>query len=857
MLRVLAIVDSNVVRFLHAHLIGVLRGCEDVCVTTVAPSVPPYERTWVERLACALFAKGTLKRVALDGVRTVTDVVPDELPEADLIVDLREVASMQRPLTAKYGTWFLYKGPLRELPFFEDIRSGKRTVELELRSRDCDGRVLTLRSGRFPLSYSYCRTLHSACATIAAWLRADVAALVERPGARPRGRVVRRVAEVRSVALHELPLFAWRLAGMFARFAWEYFFTETSWNVGIARVGPSDAVDAGYVPAIRWLRTGRRRPFYADPFYLREGGREYVLCETVAEGSHDGKIEALGFARDGRILSRRTLIATGSHLSYPFVLEHGGRRYCIPESNAARRIEAYAEGADGSWTPAKTLLDDIDACDSTIFEHGGRWWLFCTRRSTGSNLNLHAYFAGDPLGTWMPHKANPIKSDIGSARPAGAVFAHGGSLYRPAQDCARGYGGSVVLHRILRLDEFEFEEEAVRTFSPDASYPHGLHTLNFGADDLVLVDGKRTRFSLRQAFRQATHLIRRHRERRRTASVRDAVPPNRWRQFHLAFPANWDEKRAYVLPASGPPGRLGPYYIRWSASTGVMGEDWDVCPFDRDGVLMTLRGGFYHPIEIAQYALHQHALYAETGSPQALQHFLAQARWLRDGQRERGAIAGCYAFAFPWERYGAPAGWISAMAQGEAISVLLRAEEIAPGEGFGAAARRAAAPFRHEIREGGVVWRNAGGDTFFEECSVEPPAHILNGHIFALWGIWELSRYDADAWLHELVDAGTATVRRRLPLYDTGYWSRYSLLETPRGGRHLATLKYHAFHISQLRVLAGMAGDASFDAAADRWQAYAERTGHRTRVMLATAASLVDRFVTHGDTVPGGARSIV
>ncbi|MHB8306364.1 MAG: hypothetical protein ACYDEU_10200, partial [Vulcanimicrobiaceae bacterium] len=129
MLRILAIVDSGVVRSLHAHLIEVLRGCENVSVTTVAPSVPPYERTWVERLACAVFAKGALKRVALGGVRTVTDVVPDELPEADLIVDMREVASMQRPLTAKYGTWYLYKGPLRELPFFEEIRSGGRTVE--------------------------------------------------------------------------------------------------------------------------------------------------------------------------------------------------------------------------------------------------------------------------------------------------------------------------------------------------------------------------------------------------------------------------------------------------------------------------------------------------------------------------------------------------------------------------------------------------------------------------------------------------------------------------------------------------------------------------------------------------------
>ena len=65
-------------------------------------------------------------------------------------------------------------------------------------------------------------------------------------------------------------------------------------------------------------------------------------------------------------------------------------------------------------------------------------------------------------------------------------------------------------------------------------------------------------------------------------------------------------------------------------------------------------------------------------------------------------------------------------------------------------------------------------------------------------------------WRRRLTDAA----RRLLPRFDTGYWSLYSLHgdESP--------LDYHDYVIGLLRKLATRTGDAAWQEAADRFQAY-------------------------------------
>lgn len=344
-------------------------------------------------------------------------------------------------------------------------------------------------------------------------------------------------------------------------------------------------------------------------------------------------------------------------------------------------------------------------------------------------------------------------------------------------------------------------------------------------------------------------------EKQAVPSIREAEPPNRLRQIALAFPLDWTPERPFRLPDDRP--ELGTYYISWDPSTATLGEDWSISPRDAQGVIVSsIAAPVYHPIRIAQYGLHLHERWSASGDGDLRAQFLAQARWLRDHQVERMGIGGAYPFSFAWEKYGADPGWISGMAQGEAISLLLRADEVAPGEGFGAAALRAAQPFNHTIGEGGVTWRR-NGDVFFEEVAVEPSVHILNGSLFATFGLYDLMRCGGPSWVRTLFEEAVATLQRRLVLYDSGFWSYYSMLATPMGLRHPATLKYHAFHIAQLRVLCAMTGDGYFARVAGDWSSYRSYLHCRAWLVGQELLGLFPRFITKGDTIAGGAHAIL
>jgi hypothetical protein len=183
-------------------------------------------------------------------------------------------------------------------------------------------------------------------------------------------------------------------------------------------------------------------------------------------------------------------------MSYPFLLEYEDAVYCIPETYQAREISLFRAGPTlRDWSKVATLVKDFPAVDSTIFRHEGRWWLFCTSQDAGPNSTLFAWHADELTGPWTPHRANPLKTDIRSGRPAGTPFVHDGRLYRPAQDCSTGYGAAVVFNRVLTLTPEDFSEEVAAVLKPDpyGPYPSGLHTVCVLKEHTV-IDGARRMF---------------------------------------------------------------------------------------------------------------------------------------------------------------------------------------------------------------------------------------------------------------------------------------------------------------------------------------------------------------------------
>jgi hypothetical protein len=275
------------------------------------------------------------------------------------------------------------------------------------------------------------------------------------------------------------------------------------------------------------------------------------------------------------------------------------------------------------------------------------------------------------------------------------------------------------------------------------------------------------------------------------------------------------------------------YFMRFQGKAAYRG------PFDQQGVpLLDYQGEIgrrHNPIAVAQYGLARFNCWCETRNTRDEDAWLAAANWLRRELTSNHAGLRVWMHHFDWPyRELLQAPWYSGLAQGCGISLLVRAAD-ATGDGrFADAAHRAFEPFRARIDSGGVIARESRDDIWIEEYIVDPPSHILNGFIWALWGVYDFARWCHSDEARELFAACAATLERALPDYDTGRWSLYEL---PAGGPRMpASRYYHELHIVQLLGLHRLTGIATFRSFAERWQRYLDNPMNRTRALVEKAA---------------------
>src|SRR5205814_7849375 len=90
----------------------------------------------------------------------------------------------------------------------------------------------------------------------------------------------------------------------------------------------------------------------------------------------------------------RIVLAEPFHLSYPQVFAHAGEFYRIPESFQAGAVRLYqASPFPGRWQFMATLLEGDYLVDASVFQHGGRWWMFVDASPEQSHDILRLYEA--------------------------------------------------------------------------------------------------------------------------------------------------------------------------------------------------------------------------------------------------------------------------------------------------------------------------------------------------------------------------------------------------------------------------------------------------------------------------------
>lgn len=237
--------------------------------------------------------------------------------------------------------------------------------------------------------------------------------------------------------------------------------------------------------------------FWADPHVIFRGGKYYVFFEEYLFAKERGHISVIALDRQGRHGTPSKVLDRGYHLSYPFVFEHEGELFMVPESAENRTVELYrCTDFPGKWAFVRNLLDNVYAVDATLVRHAGKWWLFANmiEHEGASPWDELFLFHSDGLeGKWTPHPMNPIVSDVRKARPAGPIFSEGGCLYRPAQDCSVRYGFGVRIHHIMKLSEEDYAEVEVESIEPTWDRKIiGTHTLSH-AQGLTVGDALRPR----------------------------------------------------------------------------------------------------------------------------------------------------------------------------------------------------------------------------------------------------------------------------------------------------------------------------------------------------------------------------
>ncbi len=299
---------------------------------------------------------------------------------------------------------------------------------------------------------------------------------------------------------------------------WRDLFRHEQWNVGVVEAPIASVLTQPLPRSVRWLPQRGRADFIADCFGIYRDGALTLLCEYLHRRDAMGRIVSVCVSSPPRSMPRDIGPAPveigptpAVHLSYPFLLEADGRVYCVPETHEASEVSLYEAAVfPSTWKKSRTLLAGIRLVDATLFRHAELWWLAASEVAhKGSNCELHLWYAKDLGDEWSAHAQNPVKTDVRSARPGGTPFVHEGALYRPAQDCAKVYGGRVSINRIERLTPFCFAERAVGVVEPDARgpYPDGLHTLS-AAGPLTLIDSKRIVFIWQDAWRVIRWMLR-------------------------------------------------------------------------------------------------------------------------------------------------------------------------------------------------------------------------------------------------------------------------------------------------------------------------------------------------------------
>ncbi len=193
---------------------------------------------------------------------------------------------------------------------------------------------------------------------------------------------------------------------------------------------------------------------------------------------------------------------------------------------------------------------------------------------------------------------------------------------------------------------------------------------------------------------------------------------------------------------------------------------------------------------LTSFALAHWELYVETGTNKHAEFLLKAADYLisTGESRDNGAL-----MILDYDNDQGENGVTCAMNQGKVISVACRAYNFTKDSRYIDSALKMAVAFEYPYGSEGVTSNEMENHLWFLEAGLP----ILNGHIYALFGLKELATITEEKWITKLFIEGSESVINTIHLFDSGKWSLYWY----KSPSYIASAMYHNLHICQLEIL--------------------------------------------------------
>ncbi|MDG1332382.1 MAG: D-glucuronyl C5-epimerase family protein [Crocinitomicaceae bacterium] len=285
-------------------------------------------------------------------------------------------------------------------------------------------------------------------------------------------------------------------------------------------------------------------------------------------------------------------------------------------------------------------------------------------------------------------------------------------------------------------------------------------------------------------------------------------------QSDLCMNTNWTYDDFTIVSLNG---NDHPYNPMWSVppvTTAYLFDSLGVPALKLNGV------NYYHPVHMSQYAFKRLDWFSVSGDSANLQTALeVVARMKKVAVSVDSSVL--FRNFYDFKVHRSPnevmeAGWVSAMGQGQALSLFCWMYEHTSDPNLLIWADKIYNSFHRFKGDGISAWISCvdgNGNLWLEEYPSEVPCFTLNGKIYALIGLYDYYILTGNEEAKRMLMASITTIKANVHRYRrSGQASLYCV-------KHNKSYNdYHQTHINLLRTLNKMTGDPFFEEMASTFE---------------------------------------